>query len=274
MKLFTENFAPVTANCKGKSCTECGRPVVGEGIKCEYYKNGGAVAMGVYHYKCYKPPMPMMIKRDKSRVGACDETFVSSWNQQFKLPSITSYLQPKVNAGELRCVRLRRVWLEVFKFFTLEELVLKLSPVCKDFYLLCWAAELWIQDGVIGDVIAHKTEAIKKRKYSCISCGNRNERELVICCIMKKPLCRVCRNNPHNARGDMTYFLRDLYWLMSVYNVNSAIFDRHHIPLVYDMYGGVRTYEFLLVDAIDKEQLQPPVHIMTTRSKRLKRDEA
>jgi len=238
-----------------KQCGECKEPagpIVVSGIKRTY--EGRCV--NIYtHVNCYKPPYlyPLWSSHNSLEV----KQFVDNWNQQFRVPEITHYFSEKPPVTDLKepVTKYKRAWIEIFKWLRLEE-VAELSRVSKEFYYYSWSAELW--NPHLNFYVERSIEGVQEAKkayvtckfYKCVSCRVQlPPSKLIMCPLMKKPLCARCRKHPladseGQPKGSVSYFLFPILYLMKKYGVDRNFFEYCKIPLFYDKSNTLKTYSF------------------------------
>jgi hypothetical protein len=225
---------------------------------------------GECHIECYCPvfPSPIVCKSKKLPSKALKK--IHNWNRQFELPKPKKkYLRPSQNVNiEVGSLQ-KRKWLEVLKFLDIRDLM-TVSLVSKEFYAYTWSIEIWrIHVGSASDNPYKLREIFVTRKIrSCISCGDNNEKKLKKCPILQRPICKYCRSNPYSRQGNMRYYLWPLVHLIMKHGINRSVLDRHNVAILYDEDLVPRTYEFLVLEALNKDSQENPEHIMVTRSKR------
>ncbi|OMJ69623.1 hypothetical protein SteCoe_32602 [Stentor coeruleus] len=179
------------------------------------------VGLGVYpkhftHLECFKPQVKKYIrncdiytslKYDSSK--SIFNEWLENWNSNF-IP-LDKPIEYNKNAKNLYCIKTiktqppkkRRVFIEIFKYFDIYDLLKNLSQVCKGFYHTAWESELWwfliTRDFKIIPNINENLRHyyLKLFTSACLECQKiLKSNDFSRCPLIKRVLCFKCKTFP------------------------------------------------------------------------------
>ena len=246
-------------------CFVCFKAIDGKAVRGDF-KDAmtGKVKIVKLHFECFTPRTldPVFIDRDfeTALVRRLEE-----WNRQFE-PHDLKVLMKKCFKFDLHS-KFFRMWMQVFKFFKIEEVV-KFGIICKEFYMVSRNAEVLSEITAIPDLQGENiiSKYITEKFGSCVEC--RANENLIKCVILKRCFCQKCFAKRYIFRGiNKKFSLRTVNDLMKQYGVDRNFFDK--IPTCMDQFFLQRTYPYIVEKFIDWN----PIEVIRMTRKRSKFNE-
>jgi hypothetical protein len=204
MKLIYNQFTIENAASDRTSCLACHGNIVKGEIRIVFYRV--MQASDYFHLNCFIPKLNQYIRKQDLAIHLTDqsrelfEPWLQAWNSRyFPLDSLhiqSSPCEKRVPGSSIS--RLKRGWLESFKFLSFEDILLSITRTNKDFYHMAWDSELWRflceRDFSVTVCSTNwKDQYIQEYHKRCIECKSEpSQYELYRCSILKRVLCNNC----------------------------------------------------------------------------------
>lgn len=251
--LILESNLKVKNTKKPVNCRHCWRLIFLSEIQIRLsQKNSKKLRFHLHHYIPATPqyliPSKLTIKLSQSTRPAFN-SWLASWNSQFfpinsKEPKIFSSFK-SLNFIQ---TKQKRLFLEIFKFLDLIDLVFSVSLVNKNFYELCWENELWqnllIRDFQLFNQNNSKNSYLEEFSKRCFVCKLENNQDLLFSCpLLLKKFCFKCMNSD----GRLEIIHQKNVFKAFLYNG-----DFIKVKSLKSDESGWITYKFIVKKAVDE----------------------
>jgi hypothetical protein len=203
MKLTT--FVAEENNLSRIYCHACNQLIIKAALQIQFLDSSGRKCF--YHLKCYTPSLKQYIRPKDIEVSLNQSNclvfsnWLSEWNKNY-VPLDPVPLPPKFETKTVKsnATSHKRMLLECFKYLKVEEIVLSIAIVSKEFYHVSWEIELW--KCLLERDYAMKCDGNYRRNYviefnsRCIECKKKPDYEnFYRCPLILKTICVYCRND-------------------------------------------------------------------------------
>lgn len=225
-----------------------------------------------YHLMCYTPKRKRCLEEMDFKIHLNPsnkrlfQSWMKNWNS-FYIPDIKANVPSEVSrAISSPASKIKRVYLEVFKFFTISEIANCLSLVCKDFYSTIWEPELWrclyIRDFETPSIIPEDWKNAYLQEYSkhCFHCKKKPvDFKKFECPMLKRVFCTSCLK-------DEKYQLLSKNEVKIKYNVSMKNIVKFIGNFPSD---NVKLYKFLVIKALNEYRNENKENILSKLVKTL-----
>ncbi|OMJ95843.1 hypothetical protein SteCoe_746 [Stentor coeruleus] len=226
-----------------------------------------------YHLMCYTPKRKRFLKEKYFKILLSPGikplflSWMNEWNSFYLPENIHSNVPSNISrAINTPASKIKRIYLEVFKFFSISEIINCLSLVCKDFYSTIWEPELWrclyTRDFETPSIIPEDWKNAYLQEYitHCFHCKKKPEDfKKYECQLLKRVFCTSCLKNEK-------YKLLSESQVKNKYNVSLKNISKYIGNFPNDK---VVIYNFLVVRAINKYRKQNKENILNKLIKTL-----
>ena len=251
--LYHINFVVENSRSDKTSCDICNKMLKLGEIRVVYPKV--LKKSDYFHLRCFKPKSKQYIITSDLKIYLNNEseqkfyTWLDNWNSKYFPLDQTLYCPEIALALKLETkITNKRIFLEVFKFLTVNELMNSVNRVNKNFYSLTWDEELWNflsnrDFNVIPSHSEYKKFYVQCYYSYCIECKTLPvEKKFSKCPLLKRTLCKKC------LKLDK-YTLLNKSQILKIYGTNAEL-----VKVSWWTYDGYQmvTYRFLFEDKLFK----------------------
>ena len=237
-----------------RKCHACLKAINGTGIN-DWIKNPITQRQNsvFFHVKCYTPriKLPYSTKKiENPEVLA----LINEWNLQFIPPDINKLL-PNQKLSFIQNHVYPRLWIEVLKYLTIEEISI-FASISKEFYNYSWNLEIWKGITKINGIDTRdiKLEYLTQKFNTCVSCGEQDMKILYKNLLLNRCLCHNCHLGVDRCRGSYKYCLKFVNDLLKMFRIDRCFLERNNIPILIDGDFCHRTYPILIVWQLEKKE--------------------
>ena len=218
--IYANKFLIEEVKTTSTKCEACSTAIIKQQLRVTFRRTSRGTRY--FHLECYTPGLSVRIHPGDLTIKIQSEDkqlelmqWVDDWNQQFEVTPMmhARYTQKGVASHP---DSYRRLFLEIFTYLSVAELLQIAGRVCRTWYDATWQDDTWQYRGTnfTPSSLSYRAQYVISWIHDCMYCGKhlKNEEIHTFCPIHNRPVCYPCYSIEEN-RPQYVQILTEMYSL-------------------------------------------------------------